>query len=587
LSRILKEAEVSSVPSFNRFRKAQANLHQQCGVPTLKCQSAQGNIFYMNDPQTIITKDWANPLVRPHIQVYPEIPDGPITEVWHAEKWRKDMDLSLLSPMYDAGNRHFYVNEVAKMCNGQLVIPLRWVTYRGKTHADAFAVELHDNGTASVLDQESIFIQAKNLDYNYLDLQALDQLPHWCTDTVSKGYPTHMPNPDHALAQGDPLYTSSVDHFSDDVSGNHSKSWNKHWNTYMTHRNLPRQFLQQDSPNASITEQFYDFKQIVEYMHYHLSLFSNLRFGLNDADLLILPLFMYVMNRVGMQHAFAFLILEAGGICTVASAMLVVQIKTRKAMKGFTHCSAGISRTKVNVLNELQTQVALACRGVTQPIKDCQTATGMKDAYTQFWIEDLISRAREMRRTQPSQSVQEIQQELMSWVKDNDAQIYNPFLTLQGLLIIICCLDPTQDTPVEILHTILLGIVKYIWYGTHSTWSLAQKQTFALRLQATNTEANYIMQYANSLIGRQLKTVIQATIFHIHDLLWKAVGQLTALLWFPEIADLQQYLADIDVAVANVLDTFAEIDPTKIIQKIKLHLLTHLHKDILRFGPLV
>ncbi|OBZ66672.1 hypothetical protein A0H81_13364 [Grifola frondosa] len=83
------------------------------------------------------------------------------------------------------------------------------------------------------------------------------------------------------------------------------------------------------------------------------------------------------------------------------------------------------------------------------------------------------------------------------------------------------------------------------------------------------------MQYANSLIGRQLKT------------LWKAVGQLTALLWFPEIADLQQYLADIDVAVANVLDTFAEIDPTKIIQKIKLHLLTHLHKDILRFGPLV
>ncbi|KAH6867358.1 hypothetical protein BKA70DRAFT_1133414, partial [Coprinopsis sp. MPI-PUGE-AT-0042] len=163
-------------------------------------------------------------------------------------------------------------------------------------------------------------------------------------------------------------------------------------------------------------------------------------------------------------------------------------------------------------------------------------------------------------------------------------------------------LDPTQDTPIEILHTILLGVVKYFWHGLHTEWTDREKNNFTIRLQSTDTSgmkvppirATYIMQYRNNLIGKNFKTLMQTMVFHLHGIttpkqftLVRAVGDLGALLWITEIDDMEQYLADLTIVIGNVLDAFADIDPTKIINKVKLHLLAHLPQDIWRFGPAV
>ncbi|KAJ2989835.1 hypothetical protein NUW54_g8659 [Trametes sanguinea] len=238
---ILREAGVKDVPSFDRFRKTQREVQRNCGPTTIQCKSPKGNVFYINDPRHIIAKDWANPMVRPELRVYPEIPaDGVIREIWHAEKWHKGMPLSSLSPMYDADDKHFYVNEWAQLADGRYILPQRWVTYQGQVHADVHILTFTGDSvrnTGLVDTSCTALINAGNLRLNFHDLKTKQALPN-CSWPADEDAPP-MPNPLRELAGDEPLYTSFIDHFGDDVSGNRSKSWNKHWNTYITHRNLP------------------------------------------------------------------------------------------------------------------------------------------------------------------------------------------------------------------------------------------------------------------------------------------------------------------------------------------------------------
>ncbi|KAJ7881304.1 hypothetical protein B0H14DRAFT_2340383 [Mycena olivaceomarginata] len=142
---VLKEARCKDVPSYDHLRRVQKQIRTQSDIPTIPCMSPLGNVFFMNDPRSIIAKDWSNPTTRKLIHVYPEIPeDGIIREIWHAQKWRKIMDLDILSPMYDAGSSHFYVNEVLRLRDGRFVVPIRWLMFRGKVYADAFAVTVNE-----------------------------------------------------------------------------------------------------------------------------------------------------------------------------------------------------------------------------------------------------------------------------------------------------------------------------------------------------------------------------------------------------------------------------------------------------------
>jgi hypothetical protein len=103
-----------------------------------------------------------------------------------------------------------------------------------------------------------------------------------------------------------------------------------------------------------------------------------------------------------------------------------------------------------------------------------------------------------------------------------------------------------------------------------------------------------MIQYKNNLIGKHFKSLMQILTLHVHDIttpeqftLIKAAGDLGARLWVPEIDDMENYLAELKTAIANVLDAFDQVDPLRILVKIKLHLLAHIPDDVRRFGPLI
>ena len=135
----------------------------------------------------------------------------------------------------------------------------------------------------------------------------------------------------------------------------------------------------------------------------------------------------------------------------VENAMLAARSNIKKQLLGFIAYSRWVAtvshhsnstklknlqsaapRSGNEILQEIKRQVELACLGIAQTVHNEQTNTGIKDAYTQYWIDDLIGRARALRKSHPEKTTTEIQNELMVWVNAHESDVYNPFLTLEG-----------------------------------------------------------------------------------------------------------------------------------------------------------
>ncbi|KAJ6548059.1 hypothetical protein B0H10DRAFT_2202645 [Mycena sp. CBHHK59/15] len=403
--------------------------------------------WLLNIPPCGPTRSHSKSEVAKHLEFYPEITTGPICEVWQAQRW-KEYKPSELTPMYANGLRQFYIDEVAVLENGSLVIPVAWLRRTGILGANCVKVTDDENGW--IIGSDLHWVPATEFRFNCQDvLDNVCGLILWAASVTAP----EMPNKLRELAQGDDLYVVFLPIWGDNVSGNKSKQYNKHINMYTTNSNLPGQLLQQEyfvrfvstSPHATSPEQFSALKEQVESTHTNLIPCYNAETRRNCRVILRVP----SLPADNPQ-----------------------QLEEVSHMGGNANC--GCRRCKAGGSHEVTESDA--------GYHDMHyTATGVKDKVAQYWIEILLQKSREIKTNNPGRTAESIKDKLKIWLEEQPGDKVNPLLDISGL-------DPNCDTPVEILHTILLGIIKYVWYTLHSGWSEAQQDLLVVRLQLTDID---------------------------------------------------------------------------------------------------
>ena len=147
---LLKQCKIEGVPSLKHLREMQKSLRETYGIRTRKFENADGLAYYVTNIGDVIARDWSNKAIRSQIQIYPEIPtpEFPFSEIWHGEKWRREVNQRHLCPHWEdkARSKWYYVGEICGDRFGRFYIPTRWLQKRTQTgvtyHADALPVDL-------------------------------------------------------------------------------------------------------------------------------------------------------------------------------------------------------------------------------------------------------------------------------------------------------------------------------------------------------------------------------------------------------------------------------------------------------------
>ncbi|OBZ73705.1 hypothetical protein A0H81_06579, partial [Grifola frondosa] len=163
-------------------------------------------------------------------------------------------------------------------------------------------------------------------------------------------------------------------------------------------------------------------------------------------------------------------------------------------------------------------------------------------------------------------------------------------------------LDAHQDTPVEILHVVLLGFIKYMWRDLVQNQLKDKDDKKALLISPLTSfdvsglnisplAGRTLVQYSGSLTGHNFWAIAQAAPFVIYDLVardcfdtWIALSKLVPLIWQPEIREITVHVETIEKEIQHFLLCAARWTSCWF-NKPKFHIFVHLPEHIWQFVP--
>ncbi|KAI0258168.1 hypothetical protein BC834DRAFT_836247, partial [Gloeopeniophorella convolvens] len=654
----LKANGASQVPSARTIHDHNAALHDMCGIRTVQYDGALGHKFFVNSLADIISQEMANPRVRPYLHFYPEDAGKAVSEYWHAQHWHENADPSLVTPLAIINSLHFYVHEPAIRASGHAIMPFRWFLRHDGTiaaHAWPLRAVSHGDETGWIVEE-----------YNTVDVsQAELVIPFgsWVASQVVNSLPSARcifgsllePNGSvtpwtrtdpvagnrwRAIAGGAPVYSFPIWLYCDNVSGNQSKKWNKHNSFLFSPAGLPRAHLQQEynvhflcTSNLAPPLEMMD--GVVQQFEAAWDTGIWAWDCVHQDHVLVIPFVTALLGDNPMQSEFACHVGQGGKFfCRICDAKGSDVTADGSGAPEETHGHpAGISdggssadgtqspargwkkrnesmqemvdrmtrfvrignlRTKENTLWELNAMVTEAGQvGNITKIKAHKTNTGIKDTFLDVFLERMYLSYKDKSGKVAKQNA------LDSFKHTLPENMLSPVWRIRGL-------DPHADTPVEILHTVLLGFVKYFWRDiVHNRLStnVQKKELLKTRISSLDISGlqlgrqlleHTLVQYAGSLTGRDFRIVAQVAPYVLYDLVpmpcfdaWVSLCNLIPLVWQPAIANIDEYIVSrLDSSIHNFIFRTACWTP-RWFNKPKFHILLHLPAHIRRFGPAV
>ncbi|KAH9885843.1 hypothetical protein C8Q73DRAFT_814547 [Cubamyces lactineus] len=413
-----------------------------------------------------------------------------------------------------------------------------------------------------------------------------------------------MPHPDRIRANGLEVECPPIIAFIDDVSGNTSKQWNVHYSCYISNATLPRSELEKDSnihfvatsPHASPLEIIH---AICELLKKSKTKLFKVWDAVKKRHILIRPWILFLPGDNPMQAELCSHVgLQGNHFCRMCHGGGDQNFKASD--EGFASLlQPGRARTVPETREAITTQLMMATHAAAEkPVKAMITSTSVKDSFALPILTQLIVKGKLLRRATPQRkalSPEMVNQELYREVmQKNDVPLRNPLLDMEGL-------DVHADTPVEPLHTHLLGVVKYFWAQT--VWVLDKEGHFSdfqaclnslsrTGLKIPNIMADYMCRYRGSLIGKHFKTISQVMAFALCGLVddtlqdaWASIGRLTVLIWETDILDMSSFVKELRATIQDTIDFAAKLSPGLLTEKNKFHILAHLPDHVEHFGP--
>ena len=171
------EGSTHNVPTLYHLHQVQASLWKSTGVPPTQHQSPKGNVYSMNTPCTLVAMVLFMPFFKNRLWCLFFTGLGQSCGMW-----------SYLLLSSDSPEWHYIWGlSCAKMgegCRSTYIKPHGWCWQLSLLHWQGCNHNWYKRLTtlqlvANMIDSDIKFIQAFNLQHNFLDLKDMDLLPTW------------------------------------------------------------------------------------------------------------------------------------------------------------------------------------------------------------------------------------------------------------------------------------------------------------------------------------------------------------------------------------------------------------------------